>query len=348
MLGELTVPWEDNVEEAYERKLTKYGELLAVCRDRGWKAACYPVEVGCRGFVASSLQKWLRQLGFTRREVKSISKSAAEAAETGSSWIWNNLKITCGLPQGTLLGPLIFLAYVNSAARSAASKHWKFVDDLNLLETRNPTSGPSNMQQDLNELSLWSQASHMKLHPKKCKVLHIQFRKIPVTPPSLTVNNIEVQQVKVLRVLGVILQADLKWNSHVDSVCTKANQRLYFLRKLKHFHPASDNLLTVYTSYIRPILEYAAPVWHSGLPNKLSDRIEKVQRRALRVILGAEYTSYAAACSHLGLPTLSSRRTTLTETFAKSLLRSGQLQHILRYHPPEEASVAVRPVHHIN
>ncbi|KAI8516566.1 hypothetical protein Bbelb_051470 [Branchiostoma belcheri] len=89
MLGELTVPWEDNVEGAYERKLTKYGELLAVCRDRGWKAACYPVEVGCRGFVASSLQKWLRQLGFIRREVKSISKSAAEAAETGSSWIWN-------------------------------------------------------------------------------------------------------------------------------------------------------------------------------------------------------------------------------------------------------------------
>ncbi|XP_019617826.1 PREDICTED: carbohydrate sulfotransferase 10-like [Branchiostoma belcheri] len=196
------------------------------------------------------------------------------------------------------------------------------------------------MQQDLNELSLWSQASHMKLHPKKCKVLHIEFRKIPVTPPSLTVNNIEVQLVKVLRVLGVILQADLKWNSHVDSVCTKANQRLYFLRKLKHFHLTTDDLLTVYTSYIRPILEYAAPVWHSGLPYKLSDGIEKVQRRALRVILGSEYTSYAAACSHLGLPTLSSRRRTLTETFAKSLLRSGQLQHILRYHPPEEASVA--------
>ncbi|KAI8493073.1 hypothetical protein Bbelb_290770 [Branchiostoma belcheri] len=238
---------------------------------------------------------------------------------------------------GTLLGPLIFLAYVNSAARSAASKHWKFVDDLNLLETRNPTSSPSNMQQDLNELSLWSQAGHMKLHPKKCKVLHIQFRKIPVTPSSLTVNNIEVHQVKVLRVLGVIFQADLKWNSHVDSVCTKAYQRLYFLRKLKHFHLTTDDLLTVYTSYIRPILEYAAPVCHSGLPNKLNDRIEEVQRRALRVILGAEYTSYAAACSHLGLPTLSSRRRTLTETFAKSLLHSGQLQHIL---PPTRGTVS--------
>ena len=55
--GELTVPWEDNIDEGHERKLTKYTELAAECRDRCWKALCYPFEVGCRGFIANSFHK---------------------------------------------------------------------------------------------------------------------------------------------------------------------------------------------------------------------------------------------------------------------------------------------------
>ena len=89
IIGELTVPWEDNIDEAHERKLSKYTELAAECRDRGWKALCYPFEVGCRGFIANSFQKWLRDLGFNRREIKSVSRAATEAAEAGSSWVWS-------------------------------------------------------------------------------------------------------------------------------------------------------------------------------------------------------------------------------------------------------------------
>ena len=89
IIGELTVPWEDNIDDAHERKLTKYAELRGECSDRGWRASCYPFEVGCRGFIAFSFQKWLRVLGFGRREIKSISRAVSEAAETGSSWVWS-------------------------------------------------------------------------------------------------------------------------------------------------------------------------------------------------------------------------------------------------------------------
>ena len=89
ILGELTVPWEDNIQEAYERKYTKDTELKADCVNRGWKATCYPFEIGYRGFVAITFQKWLRDLGFSRREVPRLSKKAAEAAEAGSAWIWS-------------------------------------------------------------------------------------------------------------------------------------------------------------------------------------------------------------------------------------------------------------------
>ncbi|XP_078679483.1 uncharacterized protein LOC144915112 [Branchiostoma floridae x Branchiostoma belcheri] len=89
VFGELSVPWEGNIEEAYERKLTRYAELEAVCRDKGWRSSCYPFELGCRGFVAASLHKWLNKMGLSRKEIKSTTRAAAEAAEAGSAWIWN-------------------------------------------------------------------------------------------------------------------------------------------------------------------------------------------------------------------------------------------------------------------
>ena len=89
VFGELTVPWEDNIQEAFERKFTKYAELKAECTSRGWRATCYPFEIGCRGFVAATFHKWLRDLGFSRREMARLVKKVAEAAETGSAWIWS-------------------------------------------------------------------------------------------------------------------------------------------------------------------------------------------------------------------------------------------------------------------
>ena len=78
IIGELTVPWEDNIGFFFhERKLTKYAELRAECGDRGWKAVCYLFEVGWRGFIAFSLQKWLRDLSLSRKEIKSVSKSVS-------------------------------------------------------------------------------------------------------------------------------------------------------------------------------------------------------------------------------------------------------------------------------
>ncbi|KAI8500437.1 hypothetical protein Bbelb_220030 [Branchiostoma belcheri] len=251
----------------------------------------------------------------------------------------DSVTVTCGLPQGTLLGPLIFIAYINGAARHAVCKRWKFVDDLNLLEVRHPISAPSNIQKDLTDLENWSNDSHMRLHPAKCKVLHILFSKVPYVAPPLSVNGIELQQVQGMKILGVFLQANLRWNSHVDSICCKSSQRLFLLRKLKHFHISSEDLVTVYVSYIRPVLEYAAPVWHSGLTTELSNKIEKIQRRAVRIIMGTKYTSYTEGCSYLGLPTLQSRRLLLTVNFANSLRQSEQFRHFL---PPVRSAISGR------
>ncbi|MGH0144990.1 UNVERIFIED_CONTAM: hypothetical protein FKN15_057550 [Acipenser sinensis] len=84
----LTVPWEDAVDEAYERKKLQYTQLAAEAERRGWRVQVYPVEVGCRGFVAHSTTWFLRDIGFSGQELQRIVKNLSAAAERSSNWQW--------------------------------------------------------------------------------------------------------------------------------------------------------------------------------------------------------------------------------------------------------------------
>jgi len=94
VLLELTVPWEERVEEAYERKMAKYQELVLDCQEKGWKCWCFPVEVGCRGFVAQSLWRALGSLGISGKARRKVVSDAGKRAETASSWIWKKREET--------------------------------------------------------------------------------------------------------------------------------------------------------------------------------------------------------------------------------------------------------------
>ena len=85
---ELTVPWEEALEEAYERKKLRYTDLVEECKVNGWKAVCYPVEVGARGFVARSMGKLLKELGICGKERRTITRNLVKTTETSSNWLW--------------------------------------------------------------------------------------------------------------------------------------------------------------------------------------------------------------------------------------------------------------------
>ncbi len=89
---ELTVPWEGAVEEAYERKKLRYAELAADAQQQGWKASVRPVEVGCRGFVATSTSRLLREMGVRGKAHRQAVKDLSRAAEKGSQWLWMKRK----------------------------------------------------------------------------------------------------------------------------------------------------------------------------------------------------------------------------------------------------------------
>lgn len=88
VLLELTVPWEDRMEEAFERKRAKYEELADECRSRGWRTRCNPIEVGCRGFVGQSLIRALKMLGVKGLHIRKAIKNITDAAEKASRWLW--------------------------------------------------------------------------------------------------------------------------------------------------------------------------------------------------------------------------------------------------------------------
>ena len=78
----------DNIQDAHDRKETRYEELVQQCAEADWQAKCFPVEVGCRGFVAPSLRKWLHVAGLSLKEVMKLMKDVQETVEKASHWIW--------------------------------------------------------------------------------------------------------------------------------------------------------------------------------------------------------------------------------------------------------------------
>jgi len=135
------------------------------------------------------------------------------------------------------------------------------------------------------------------------------------------------------KLLGVVLSNYLKWKDHVDYVSAKGSQRLYFLRMLKRSGVEPKDIVRIYVSLVRSVLEYACQVWHTGLTAQQSDQLEALQRRALRIAYPEN--SYRESLLLTGLDTLHHRRTALARAFFGDILRpSHKLHHLL---PPQRA-----------
>jgi len=194
----------------------------------------------------------------------------------------------------------------------------------------------STVQTDVDNLVHWTEANYMQLNPSKCIVLLICFMRNPPPPPVVTVKSTTLEVVEFAKILGVIFQANLKWDIHVNMMVSKGSRRLYLLRVLKRHGLDSSDLTLVFCGFIRPILEYACPVWHPGITSAQSRAIENVQKRACRMILGSTYVSYDMALDQLSLPSLCNRRHELCTKFGTSLLSSSSFSKWL---PPNRVSL---------
>ena len=187
----------------------------------------------------------------------------------------------------------------------------------------------SCMQKYADEFSLKASVDGFQLNETKCKELRINFSNYPVQFEPITINGKEIEVVPSARVLGLKISSDLKWNPHIEDICKKVASRLYFLRQLKRAQLTAKDMLLFYITCIRPTIEYACQVFHTGLPQYLSDDLESLQKRALRIIYPD--LSYNEALNALDLTTLFERRQILNDRLFKEIVEdsSHKLNNLL-------------------
>ena len=158
--------------------------------------------------------------------------------------------------------------------------------------------------------------------------MRISFSTKDTNLDPIVVNEKEIEVVPYAKILGLNISSDLKWNAHIDFIINKCKRRIFGLRQLKCSGLGSSDLVSFFRTCVRPITEYACPVYHDSLPLYLSKSLEQVQRRALRIIY--PYSSYEEALDKAGLVYLAVRRQSLTDRlFDKVICDKGSKLHDL-------------------
>ena len=227
---------------------------------------------------------------------------------------WGN--VPAEVPQGTKLGPWLFVLMINDLRPDGVDQA-KFVDDLTISETV-LKSGVSIIQNSVNSIKEWSDNNSFRLHDGKCKELRIDFKQNRSIFSPISINDKQIEVVNEVKLLGVTLRSDLRWNSHVHNIISKCSKRLYLLIQLKRANVAKRDILQFYTSCIRSVLEYAAIIFHHSIPKYLSEDIERMQRRALSIIYPD--LNYKDALTEFGEITLYERRERASQKFFQRIL----------------------------
>ena len=220
--------------------------------------------------VKGKTNRWIRNFLQHRTQQVVLEGQTSEEVEVDS-----------GVPQGSVLGPSMFLFYVNDLSDSLSSSVRLFADDTIIYLTIQSEDDTNQLQGDLDKLAEWSKAWSMELNTEKCQVITVT-RNHTVVNHQYRLNDTILKSVTSAKYLGVTLTSDLTWNTHITNICQKANKSLGFLRRNLQIHSTKLKEMA-YKTLVRPLVEYSASVW-----DPYSDRnihqLEMVQRRAARYV----------------------------------------------------------------
>ena len=186
---------------------------------------------------------------------------------------------------------------------------------LSLPEDQNGTSA------ELEKIAAYADANYMKINKAKTKVMLINPKRRAVDfLPEIKIRQEKLEVINETRLVGVIITDDMKWDKQIADMSHRAFTKIWILRRLKSLGATRKSLLLIYYRHIRSIVEYAAPAWHKAITHRQADRLERVQRVALKLIFG-HHKSYRTILAENKLQTLKRRRTALTLKFAKKALK---------------------------
>ena len=216
-----------------------------------------------------------------------------------SSWA----DVTSGVPQGSVLGPILFVAFINDLPATIFSDCKLFADDSKIYGLASTPEDIQKIQDDLCKAYEWSKEWGMEFHPKKCKVLH--FGKKNIEHKYLLGEHL-VEPVNHEKDLGVVISDDLGWAEHIKTCVSKANRMIGIIRRT-FSHINQDMFLVLYKTFIRPHLEYCPEVWNPYLVKDINS-LEKVQRRATKLVSNLQDLPYEERLTKLKLFPLQDRR----------------------------------------
>ena len=225
--------------------------------------------------------------------------------------------VPSGVPQGTKLGPWLFLLMINDLTVPSIFDMWKYVDDTTVSENI-PKGQQSKSQEAVDAIYDWSKENLFQLNGEKTKELVISFSRDSPQFPGVCIDGTPIKTIKSTKLLGLTINDTLTWNDHIEELVKKASKKLYFLIQLKRAHVPTSDLVTYFCACIRSSLDYACPVFHYSLPMYLQVELERVQRRALSCIFPRVH--YSDALQLAGLQSIRAHQEKLTEHLFKSIV----------------------------
>ena len=211
--------------------------------------------------------------------------------------------VLSGIPQGSILGPILFLIYINDMPEVVKSMCILFADDAKLFGKVNVREEDTTLQNDIDSLVSWSEKWQLPFNTDKCKTLNIGQMN-PFTKYKM--GNVDLKQIHQEKDLGIIVDRELKFREQAASAIKTANSRLGMVKKT--FSCLNDvTLPLLYKSIVRPHLEYGNIIW--GPFNKEDVKnVERVQRRATKTISNMRHLNYEHRLRKLNIPSLQHRR----------------------------------------
>ena len=161
----------------------------------------------------------------------------------------------------------------------------------------------------------------------------VNFTKNYQFSTRLSLEGSNLEEVNEVKLLGVILSNNLKWHSNTQAIVKNACKRMLILHNLSKFALPAEEMILIYTLYIRSVVENCAVVWHSSLSRGEEQEIERIQKCALRLILCEDYDNYENALTSSNLETLKDRRKHLCKNFAKKCIKSGKNAELFPLNP---------------
>lgn len=251
--------------------------------------------------IHGNLLRWLSSYISNRTQLVNVNgfKSAPAA-------------VTSGVPQGSNLGPLLFLYYINDLCNELKCPHLFYADDLKIFHRISCSSDSDKIQNDLNTLNRWCTRNAMRLNIDKCHVITFTRNK-SILCNNYYISDAPLSRVNHIRDLGIVFDGRYVFQIHFNEMIKKANKMLGFICRIMQPFRNPKPMLLVYNSVVRSILEFGTVIWNP-LYKVHGDRIEKIQRKFTRMLsykcgLRNTLNSYEDRLSHFEMLSLKERRT---------------------------------------